>query len=151
MYELKLATNEHIDSILYLLKEFYKSSPYAHLPYDDLKVHELITTLLTSSKEDKIIILGIKDNIPIGLIIGQTTQSVFANQKIGLELAWWVDPEHRGSSIGLKLLRAYEDWCLRVGCQIIQMSLLGPSQAILGPIYERLGYRLIEQAYFKEI
>lgn len=49
-----------------------------------------------------------EDVVPVGMIIGVIDQNIWEpNMKILRELVYWVDPEHRGSSAGYKLLIEY--------------------------------------------
>jgi len=46
-----------------------------------------------------------------GLIIGVVNQSIWCDKTFSLhELAWWVKPEYRGSSVGYKLFKAFLDY-----------------------------------------
>lgn len=43
-----------------------------------------------------------------GLMIGLVNQSIWCDKTFGLhELAWWVKPEFRGSTVGYKLLKSF--------------------------------------------
>lgn len=46
-----------------------------------------------------------------GIIIGLVNQSIWCNKTFGLhELAWWVKPEYRGTTVGYKLLKSFLDY-----------------------------------------
>jgi RimJ/RimL family protein N-acetyltransferase len=54
-------------------------------------------------------IVFIQDNV--GLIIGVISPTVWCNKTLALyELAWWVKPEHRNTTTGYRLLKAYVDY-----------------------------------------
>jgi GNAT superfamily N-acetyltransferase len=64
------------------------------------------------------------------------------------EVAWWVEPEHRGGlRAGPYLLGAAEDWALRQGCNMVKM--VAPLPSTVGRFLEKRGYRAIEVAYVK--
>lgn len=151
MYNLRLGTISDLSDTKRLVDSFYKQSIYKSLTYDDTRVSDTLRDTLSSSNDLKIVILGTKDEIPIGLVAGQVAPAPFSTQLVGLEQAWFVEEEHRNSKIGLELLSAFEEWCRLVGCDFIQLSSLGASQSIADTIYERRGYSLVEKAYLKQI
>ena len=161
-YTLTLGTLEDLPSILKLLQEFYLSSRYSSMEYDLEIIEREIVNTISSPKEENIVILSLYKNEPCGLIIGSVVPAPFSTQLIGVERAWWVSPEHRRSKSGIRLLQAFEDWCLRVGCQMIQMSLLVPLESIveaseigtslrIEKLYQKMGYSLCEKSFIKVI
>jgi len=65
------------------------------------------------------------------------------------EIAWWVEPEHRGGLIGPHMLRRAEEWATRNGANVVKM--VAPAGSTVGAFYERRGYRAVETAYIKTI
>jgi hypothetical protein len=67
------------------------------------------------------------------------------------ELAYWVNPDHRGTA-GYKLLVALEDQAKVLGAKYINMIALESSfpEVAVG-IYERRLYRKLETTYCKEL
>lgn len=153
MYYLRLANDNDIDTLLGILKLFHKESTYSNLEFNDLRVRDILVDSLLSSNDNKVIILAItKDtNEIVGLIAGQTSIAPFSYQKVGVETAWYMLQEHRGSRIALELLGAFEEWCRLVGCHLIQMSSLASSNAIVDTIYNHRNYHMVEKSYLKEI
>lgn len=121
------------------------------MSYDFEKVSNRVLDILLTTNNEKIIILGTHDGKPVGLISGLVIPALFSEQKVGVEHAWFVHPDHRTSRIGFKLLSAFEEWCRLVGCDMIQMSSLRSSNAIVDRIYEGRGYELVEKTFMKEI
>lgn len=65
------------------------------------------------------------------------------------EIAWFVAPEHRGSTVGPRLLVAGENWCAANGATTIKM--IAPAGSDVGAFYERRGYVAVETAYAKQV
>lgn len=63
------------------------------------------------------------------------------------ELAWWVEPAWRGSSIGPRLLRAAEEWTVQKGLHMLKM--VAPAGTDVGAFYRRSGYMEVETAWVK--
>lgn len=71
---------------------------------------------------------------------------------LGSELLWWVNEEHRNSGLGKQLITAIEDAAKTAGCDfwlMVSLEAVEPEKA--GAVYERLGYRLIEHSYMKDL
>lgn len=150
-YELRLATIDDLYDILHMLHMFYKESSYKHLSYDFEKVNHIVTNSLLVNNNEQIIILGTYDNQTVGLISGLVLPAPFSHQKMGVERAWYVHPDHRASRIGFKLLSAFEEWCKLVGCEMIQMSSLRSSNAIVDRVYEGRGFTMVEKTFLKTL
>ena len=69
---------------------------------------------------------------------------------VAIEIAWWMDEEHRGRPEGVRLLFEFERWAKEQGAQGICMSdiiLEGGSAA--ERILTRLGYKVTERTFLK--
>ena len=106
-------------------------------------------------------------NNPNGVVlVGETDEGEVVGFLIGIlvplwfnefdwsavELAWWVDPEHRGRT-GIRFIKAFEQWAAshhvyRVVLSDVEFS-DGATPA--GPLVERMGYQLHERAFSKEM
>lgn len=66
------------------------------------------------------------------------------------EVAWWVDPEHRGAlRAGPLLLGLAEEWAQGEGLSMVKM--VAPLPSRVGRFLERRGYWPIETAYVKRL
>lgn len=66
------------------------------------------------------------------------------------EMAWWVEPSHRGGSVGPRLLKAAETWALQKGLVLVKM-VAPDDQPQVAAYYERLGYTRVETSYVKRL
>lgn len=81
-----------------------------------------------------------------GVLIAHIGPSLLGPFKVSHEIAWWVDPDHRG--IGLGMLDEYEQWAISKGAGAIEVK----SLAIFPEaerIYERSGYTKLETSWVK--
>lgn len=78
---------------------------------------------------------------PGGILIGMVGPSLLGPFKVAQELVWWVDPAHRGGSLGM--LREYEQWAISKGVIAIKLTSLAvfPRTEAL---YARAGYSKLE-------
>ena len=102
---MKIATEEDIQEVKNMAMNFMEVSGYKDFS-DEGSIERLITNLVTSSPDSNIIILSPS----VGFIAGTRTPFLFGTCSLASEIAWWVEPEGRGTSEGLKLLQAFEYW-----------------------------------------
>jgi len=152
-HSLRLATlDDYIDFDRFAYS-FYLSSPfYPTIPYNADKTRSVLDLAVSSQYRDAVVLLYIDHELPVGMIVGLASSTPFSDDKIASELAWWVDPEYRGTRGSIELVYAYEEWARRVGCKHVTMALL-PSltNPKVEAYYERLGYHKTEISYLKEL
>ncbi len=68
------------------------------------------------------------------------------------EIFWWVEPLHRGGSLGAELRRGLEGWARGKGCLTMEMGALETLRPeALAHYYERRGYSLKEHIFCKRL
>lgn len=136
-----------------LVHQWIEESPYKDLTVDPHKLDTILQALLTGNGTQGIAILAMKDDKPVGMVLGQVAEMLFSHETLAHELAWWVEPSHRGGKIAIKLLDAFEYWAKEVAkCKRVQMSMVETENADrVGKLYTRRGYTLREKAYLKEL
>jgi GNAT superfamily N-acetyltransferase len=140
---IRIATIEDLDLIYSMAKEFAKQSPYTEfVNYDYLL--EMIKDFINSPNEDKIILL----NADKGMLAAMVTPFMFGNVILGVEVAWWVSPEHRNSNVGKELIEAFEFWAKKVGCHSTTLACMDID---LEKFYQKRGYTKYESVYMKEL
>ena len=88
-----------------------------------------------------------------GLILGIVYPYIFNPQiLIAQELGWWVEPEYRGTTVGVRLLKEFELQARKKGAnKIIMASLHNEYKDKLASIYNKLGYAPLEYMYIKDL
>ena len=101
------ATVQDFDRIMELMVKFANAAVYTpfHNPqYNDSYIRRLLTTFMQSG----CILLGEKDDKVQGMLIAVANGDTWLPEVITLkELAWWVEPEYRNTTLGYKLLAEY--------------------------------------------
>lgn len=92
---------------------------------------------------------SIGDAEPIGMIALVARPHVMNSTRYGDELAWWVEPAHRGGEAATLLLDRAEQWARENGLSVLKMS--APAGSMIGRLYERRGYVLLESTYQKTL
>jgi GNAT superfamily N-acetyltransferase len=149
---LSIAKAHHVPSLKRMASNFFNSSPYNTLPLDENKRDQLIHGLMNANLSEATVIVYEANGQPIGCIAGQVSTILFNNNRVASEVMWWVDPEHRKSKAGMKLLKAFESWAVYAKCDVIHMVCLAEEHGdVLDKLYTRLGYKQTERHYMKEI
>lgn len=147
---LRLGRFEDIPAILELFREFYKTTPFAHLTYDEEKVKRTLLHGLPD-RQNYVCLCSTENDIPVGLLAGAKVDHTFISEPIATEIAMFITPAYRKGKRALEMLRAYEGWAKAVGCAEATLSRLIPSDDTIGKLYLRLGYTEVEAAYRKTL
>lgn len=77
-----------------------------------------------------------------GVVAGFVNFDFERNCLVATEAHWYVAPEHRGSTIGIRLLRQFEKWAMLKGCKRIVCGYEpGKSPEFMSEMYAKLGYK----------
>lgn len=147
----RLAELGDIEILLGFAKSFHKASPYKSMGFDAQKGRKLLEGIIQGSLRDYVVLVALKDQKPVGFLVGAASQPVFSSSKIAMELGWWIEPEARGSRGSYLIFKAYEDWALRVGCSYVQGAYLPGVSTSLDKFYQKQGYVQVESSYMKRI
>jgi len=132
-------------------KQFLAYAPQGkHFDFNESELVEGWTRLLSSPQV--VVFVGDRDGTAHAMLVGVIGSMWFAPKVLmASELAWWVEPEVRGSPIAIRLIRAYEQWAKESGAKFIAMASLsldtGPD---VGRLLKKLGYVQAETTHIKE-
>ena len=87
----------------------------------------------------------------VGFVLGIASPYIMnKNYLAGAELAWWVEPEYRKGSTGIKLLKAIEKSAKDLGIKMwSMMSLESVEPEKMERLYKALGYVPAERTYVR--
>lgn len=149
--KIRRATIQDYDRIMAMMINFANSSPVdaLHQPqYDDMYIRRLLDNFMRSG----IILVGtVKEQIE-GMLIAQITPDVWLpHVKTMREVAWWVEPEHRHSSLGYRLLKEY----VKIGEKLQDKNIIEGftlTNMEISPAFdlEKRGWQPIETNYIYE-
>ena len=70
----------------------------------------------------------------------------------GSELAWWIEPEHRGGRLGIQLMKELESAARTAGCDFWNMIYMQSCMPeAIEKMYQKMGYVLKETTYGKRL
>lgn len=146
-YNVRLATHNDRAACEVLAREFE-----AALGRDDVFSKDFYKDgwpkLYRASVNEKLCVVAEKDGKMVGMLGGIEGSFMFnPNKPIVQELMWWVQPDHRHTSVGIRLLKLFEH---QAGDKPIHMTLLAGSPIKVSTM-EKAGYQHIEQVFIKGI
>ena len=100
--------------------DFANANPFTglHKPaYNDTYANRLIDRI----RKEGLALVAEEDGKIIGMLLALVNGDIWLPEvKTLREIAWWVDPEHRGSSAGGKLLKEYN----RIGDAMVENDII---------------------------
>lgn len=147
---IRKATIEDMGALLRMSEEFIKEAPYT-VPYDEDTCIETISNILKADEKDVVLLVGIVDEEVVGMFAGLLVPVYYnKNFKQSSEWFWWVDVDHRNSSIGRELFEAYEDWAKFYGAHQINCCTMSSNKSLVS-WFEKKGYTNKEFFCSKEV
>lgn len=132
----------YIESVSPAFSSFYPEN----IPVDSQSISDLLHTLIDASHP---LFVAKTNGVYIGCIGGTVQPFIYnSNELMATELFLWVEPESRECGTADKLLEAFEDYAVQVGCKIITMCTTSRTK-FLGGYYEVKGYKLVESSYMR--
>lgn len=106
---IRFADFDDYDRLMELMINFANSAPIdsLHNPdYEDRRIRHFLTNIMRSG----VILVAEENNQVQGMIIAQIQpDSWLPYVKTLRELAWWVEPEYRNTTMGYRLLKKYTE------------------------------------------
>ena len=148
---IRFPTEKDYFSVRSICYEFLKDTPYSSTGLDENKFDQLWREYtVRQPNPDRLILVDETDGKITGSIAALSVEFMLTRDRISSEVFWWVYPEFRKSSIGLKLKEAYEFWAQLVGCRFCQVALHSGSKIeSLTRLYRMHGYQEVERAFLK--
>jgi GNAT superfamily N-acetyltransferase len=146
--KIRVATKYDTPEICRMLRAYRSQTPWARLAQADNEpyIREILAHIFAGLGR---IFIAERESQVTGMLIAVKNNNIWdPSLRVIDELAYWVDPEHRGSRAGYQLIRAYQLWAeeLRSQGQIEAYTISKMSQ---GPDlnYQRLGFEKLEEKW----
>ena len=143
---IRQATLADVSALALMGAEFCESSPYGGYSVTDCEA-SLTQIVMTGG----VFVAEYGQEI-IGAIGGMLAPMWFApsGPKMAVELFWWVKPEARGGSAGVKLIGVFEAWAKREGAASVVMSCLETIEPDkVSGMLNRLGFKQAERSFIR--
>lgn len=139
---------EDFERVLTMGEQFYAMTEQAkHVPF----CRDTARHYLEMAETMGLFTVLVDDKKPVGFVFGIKAPFVFNQMfQAGMELAWWIDPEYRGTANTNKMLDHVEMQARRAGLTFWNMLCLECSEPDkVEKIYLKRGYVATERAFTK--
>lgn len=144
----RVATLEDLPAIVRMAARFRGETAYAGHVDENLEQLEKLTRFLL---EHGVVHVAEKfGKAVVGMVAAMVVANLVDGVLTGTEVAWWVEPEYRGGTAGVRLLEAVEQWAAARGARRFQM-IAPTANARVGELYRRRGYTEIETIWQREL
>jgi GNAT superfamily N-acetyltransferase len=147
---IRCATREDLAAIVLMAAKFAAADSYRGFVSQNVEQLEQLARFLLEHGA----IFVAEDTRGPAIVVGMIGVSVLAHPIdgaiVGSEVAWWIEPDFRGGSAGVRLLEAAEAWARAMGATRFQMvaPALNPR---VGEFYRRRGYAEVETTWQREL
>lgn len=146
MTAVRLAKMDDFPVVCQMAKEFHQCTEYRDIEFDEASCY----LLFKSSLENGMVFVSEGREIT-GFILGLPFPCPLNQMKTMVsELAWWVEPEYRNTSAGVRLLQTLERAAKEHGSTSLTMICLENMEPDkIQNIYQRMGYKPTERAFVR--
>ena len=135
---IRVATLDDIDRIVEIGKAMHEESSYCDLPFDSVKVSNLMAGLIDGHG---VVFVAEKAGAIIGGFAGGVAEFWFCDSLHAFDYGLFILPEHRGGSAAIRLLSAFEHWAKSMGAVWCDVGITtGVHTEKTARMYEKLGY-----------
>jgi N-acetylglutamate synthase-like GNAT family acetyltransferase len=118
--KIRTAEFEDYEQVKQFMIDFANANPFTELAepeYNDLYANRLIDNFIKNG----VALVADNGERVVGMLLALTQGDIWLpHVKTMREVAWWVDPEYRGSSAGAKLLKEYT----RIGDAMVEHEMI---------------------------
>lgn len=148
MSAVRLAKPEDFPVVCRMARDFHACTEYRDIEFDDASCYLLFTEALSKG-----MVFVSEGRELTGFILGLPFLCPM-NQRVTMasELAWWVDPQYRNTSAGIRLLQSLERAAKEYGAQTMTMMCLESMEPQkIQDIYQRIGYAQTERSFMRSL
>lgn len=141
------AAAQDAERIVEMGRKFFLSSPYRTQLEDRPENFTKFTQGLIGNPCAKVLVAEDLKGFVVGVLAILFSPHYLSGELVGVELIWYVEPEHRGQ-MSLELFWAAEKLAKKIGA--VRMQFTAPNERV-GAIYQRLHYTQLEVGYQRSL
>lgn len=146
--EVKALRVVEMATLMGLAKSMHGESLFCSFPFDEERVFKLMHRFICHPAGCSIGVYD--DDRLVGAAFGEVVEDFWCGVPIGTDHALYVEPGARQGRVGIKLLRAFEDWCFAHGAEIVRpVVFAGINNERAGMLFKALGYEQAGGIYMK--
>lgn len=141
------AVEQDFDSILDMSEEFWQHTQFKDFAFDRDHTRKMVQM----SYDHGLLAVAEIDGDIVGFIAAIKAFMLASTEAMtATDLAWWVNPESRGSNLGIKLIKKLESLAIREDVATLNLAFMETSMPKqVEKMYLNLGYVLAETVYTK--
>lgn len=136
-----------VERIVEMGRKFFLSGPYRAQLEDRPESFMKFTTALVGNPNARVLLAEDAEGFVVGVLAILISPHYLSGELVGVELIWYVEPEHRGQA-SLELFWAAEKLAKEMGATRMQFT--APNEQV-GAIYKRLHYTQLEVGYQRSL
>lgn len=117
----EVATLADVPCLAELGEQLHAASDHRVLAFNREKVERTLTHLITDP--NGVVFVSRRDGVIVGAFAGAVAPHWFSDDLVGLDFAFFVEPDARGASRGTTLILAFKRWCERRGARLVKVSI----------------------------
>ncbi|MAK37096.1 MAG: GNAT family N-acetyltransferase [Flavobacteriaceae bacterium] len=147
-YTIRVGDRDDIPSMIKLGKQLHEESPrFMGMDYSEDKLFDLGKVV---AEQGGLFIAEHEGKI-VGMLVGLVSEHFFGHDLMASDLTFYIDKEHRGGTLGVRLMRQFEAWAKCMGARVISLGISTEIDAKrTGELYLRMGYRVTGEMFVKE-
>lgn len=146
---LRRATSEDLAVLVRMAVRFICESSYRGLVLPNVRQLQKLVMFLLDHGGVFVAQLDGADDV-VGMFGVSVIPHVMSGELVAGEVAWWMEPEHRGGSASVRLLDAAERWAVEHGAVWFQMIAPAGNER-LREFYRRRGYMEVETVFQRRL
>lgn len=138
--KIRRATFDDKYALLELGRKMHAESPrFSKLEYSDAKAEQLFNVLL--SNPNGVVLIADDESQIIGMMAGFASEHFFSQQLFASDFVLFIEPEHRGGTAAMRLVKEFEKWATDLGVAEIVLGISTEVHAErTAELYGRLGF-----------
>jgi len=138
--EVRRIRQEDLEDIYLLGLEMRNEGLFRTVDYDQGRVYKFLRQYIDAPDVNYGVVARENGKL-IGFFTGYISLFFFGRDTIATEVLWYVAPKHRGSRLGVDLLKGFEDWAKDQGAAEVCIGIsTGVHADKTGQLLERRGY-----------
>jgi GNAT superfamily N-acetyltransferase len=143
---IRQGTVDDIPRIIEMGRHLCDSTSYKHITMSPERVRVTCETMITHG----FFIVAEKDGEVIGAMLGDVFQPWYSEDKLGIDYTFWIEPEHRNGLLAVKMMKAFETWCISMGAKQIRPG-IGTGDKGAERLYSAMGYKPMGHWFLKDV
>lgn len=139
--KVRFATVTDIFALVEMGSRLHAESVYSFLPYDSERVESQVAEYV-SGRGERVFLVAERNGVLIGMLAGHLDQYFFCNERVAVDVFFFVEKPHRGGTAALALIETFAAWAEERGAVELCMSVsTGIDMEKTERFYQKLGLR----------